>query len=139
VETDNNLVSELTSAPILIGKWTFYPDILQLECGDKNIKLEPRTASLLLHLTQNAGNPVSRDILMEKTWPGMVVGDEALTSAINKLRNAFGDDSHHPEVIETIPKVGYRLIAKVEFSASENALCEVSTIPRNRKIVIGAA
>ncbi len=119
METENNLVSELASDPILIGEWTFYPDILQLARDDKNIKLEPRIASLLFHLTQNAGHPVSRDILMEKAWPGMVVGDEALTSAINKLRKAFGDDSHHPEVIETIPKVGYRLIADVEYLRSK--------------------
>ncbi len=124
MEADSNLVSELTSAPILIGEWTFYPDILQLECGDKKLKLEPRTSSLLFHLTQNAGKPVTRDILMEETWPGMVVGDEALTSAINKLRNAFGDDSHHPEVIETIPKVGYRLIADVKYLPSEKVFSD---------------
>jgi len=139
METDNNFVSELTSAPILIGKWTFYPDILQLECGDKNIKLEPRTASLLLHLTQNAGNPVSRNGLMEKTWPGMVVGDEALTSAITKLRKAFGDDTHHPEVIETIPKVGYRLIAGVKFLTVENAISDTNSSLKNRKITIISA
>ena len=51
---------------------------------------------------------------MEKVWPGTVVGDEALTNAINKLRKAFGDDRQNPRVIETIPKAGYRLIAKVE-------------------------
>jgi TolB-like protein/DNA-binding winged helix-turn-helix (wHTH) protein/Flp pilus assembly protein TadD len=134
METDNNHVSELTSAPILIGKWTFYPDILQLECGDKNIKLEPRTASLLFHLTQNAGHPVSRDILMEKTWPGMIVGDEALTSAINKLRKAFGDDSHHPEVIETISKVGYRLIADVKYLPSEKVISDTNSSFKNLNI-----
>ena len=122
METENNLVSELASDPIRIGEWTFYPDILQLARGDKNVKLEPRIASLLFYLTQIAGSPVSRDILMENVWPGMVVGDEALTSAINKLRNAFGDDSHYPQVIKTIPKVGYQLIAEVEFSSSRRAV-----------------
>jgi len=120
METDNNLVSELTSEPILIGEWTFYPDILQLKRDDGSIKLEPRVAYLLLHLARNVGKPLSRDDLMETVWPNLVVGDEALTSAINKLRKAFADDSHHPEVIETIPKVGYRLIASVEFIPAEN-------------------
>lgn len=119
METDNSFVSELMSDPILIGGWTFYTDILHLECGDKNVKLEPRVAYLLYYLAKNAGTPVSRDSLMEQVWPGMVVGDEALTSAINKLRKAFGDDRHHPEVIETIPKVGYRLIADVEYLPSK--------------------
>lgn len=123
METDNNFASELKPDPVLIGEWTFYPDILQLEWGEKHIKLEPRAACLLFHLAKNSGAPVSRDNLMAKVWPGMVVGDEALTGAINKLRKAFGDDSHHPSVIETIPKIGYRLIANVEF-LSEHGTAE---------------
>ena len=120
MESDNILASEMTSTPVLIGKWTFYADILQLERGDQRIKLEPRAAYLLYYLAKKAGSPVSRDDLMAEVWPNMIVGDEALTSAINKLRNAFEDDSHHPEVIETIPKVGYRLIADVEFLLSKS-------------------
>ena len=120
METNNNFLLELTADPVLIGKWTFYPDILQLECGEKQVKLEPRAACLLFHLSKNAGTPVSRDKLIAKVWPNMVVGDEVLTGAINKLRKAFGDDSHHPSVIETIPKIGYRLIADVEFISREN-------------------
>ncbi len=139
MEADNNLAAELASDPILIGAWTFYPDILQLECGDKKIKLEPRAAYLLFYLAKNAGAPVSRDSLMEKVWPNMVVGDEALTSAINKLRKAFEDDSHHPKVIETIPKIGYRLVADVEFQSTENAIRKIDSSTRNRKAVIGFA
>lgn len=137
--TDNKPVSELKPAPIHIGEWTFHPDILQLECGDKNIKLEPRAAHLLFYLAKNAGNPVSRDNLMVEVWPNLVVGDEALTGAINKLRKAFDDDSHHARVIETIPKVGYRLIANVEFLPPGNAISETDTSSRNRKVVIGTA
>ena len=44
--------------------------------------------------------------LLEALWPGVVVSDEVLTNAINKLRRAFGDDRTDPKVIETIPKVG---------------------------------
>lgn len=121
METDNNVLSELIPDPVLIGEWTFYPDILQLKCGDKQVKLEPRTACQLFHLSKNAGTPVSRDNLMAKVWPNMVVGDEALTAAINKLRKAFGDDSHYPSVIETIPKIGYRLIAPVELLPQRNS------------------
>ena len=58
METVYKLVSELKSAPINIGEWTFHPDILQLECGDKHIKLEPRAAHLLFYLAKNAGNPL---------------------------------------------------------------------------------
>ena len=106
--------SNRNSDTIRIGEWTFHASLFRLECGHKVIKLEPRVAKLLLCLADNAGRPVNREKLMEKVWPGTVVGDEALTNAINKLRKAFGENRQHPQMIETIPKAGYRLIANVE-------------------------
>jgi len=134
VEADNNLTSALASEPIHIGKWTFYADKLHLEYGDEEVKLEPRVAYLLYYLAKNAGTPVSRADLMEHVWSGMVVGDEALTGAINKLRSAFWDDTHHPEVIKTIPKVGYQL-----FSAPEDAISKEDFSSRNQIAVFAFA
>ncbi len=111
--TSTQSVSNINSDTIRIGEWTFHASLFRLECGHKVIKLEPRVAKLLSCLADNAGTPVSRENLMEKVWPGIVVGDEALTNAINKLRKAFGENRQNPRVIETIPKAGYRLIANV--------------------------
>ena len=99
---------------LLIGEWTFHAGVSRLEKGPDAVRLEPRVARLLSYLAEHANRAVTRETLMEEIWPGMVVGDEALTNAINKLRKAFADDRQHPKVIETIPKVGYRLIAPVE-------------------------
>ena len=116
METNDHIAAALAnSGPVTIGKWTFYADTLLLETGENSVKLEPRVAYLLYYLAENAGCPVNRTELTDHVWSGLVVGDEALTTAINKLRNAFGDDSHRPDVIKTIPKVGYQLIAEVEF------------------------
>ncbi len=128
-----------TSPPVTIGKWAFHTDTLLLECADKKIKLEPRVAYLLYCLAEKAGVPISRAELMERVWSGMVVGDEALTGAINKLRSAFGDDSHHPEVIKTIPKVGYQLIADVEFSPSRGPVDNPELTPAKKYIFAGFA
>ena len=119
MDANDQLAATLASSnPVTIGKWTFHADSLLLERSDSSVKLESRVAYLLYYLAEKAGTPVSRAELTDHVWSGIVVGDEALTTAINKLRNAFGDDSHHPEVIKTIPKVGYQLIADVEFSTS---------------------
>ena len=119
MEANDQIAAALANSdPVSIGKWTFRADSLLLECPDNHVKLEPRVAYLLYYLAEKAGTPVSRAELMDSVWSGLVVGDEALTGAINKLRNAFGDDSHHPEVIRTIPKVGYQLIADIEFPNS---------------------
>jgi len=110
----------LEAAPdcLKIGDWQFRVTAHELERDGETVRLEPRAAGLLLYLATHAGEPVSRVALLEALWPGMVVSDEALTNAVNKLRRAFGDDRANPQVIETIPKAGYRLIAPVQSLAS---------------------
>jgi TolB-like protein/DNA-binding winged helix-turn-helix (wHTH) protein/Tfp pilus assembly protein PilF len=114
VETTPKPAKTITPDSLRIGEWTFDAGTHRLENEQQQIKLEPRVAQLLLCLAENSNTAVSRNTLMEQVWPGVVVGDEALTNAINKLRKAFGDDRQNPQIIETIPKVGYRLIAPVE-------------------------
>ncbi len=67
--------------------------------------------SVLVRLAEAPGEVVTRQRLEDAVWPGMVVGYDALSNAISKLRKAFGDDRSDPRIIETIPKVGYRLLA----------------------------
>jgi adenylate cyclase len=97
-----------------IGDWQFYVGSHELGHDGELIRLEPRVASLLQYLATHPGEPVSRTALLEALWPGVVVSDEALTNAVNKLRRAFGDDRADPKVIETLPKTGYRLILPVQ-------------------------
>ena len=99
---------------LVIAGWVLQATAHRIERGDRHVKLEPKTTRLLAYLAAHAGKPISREVLLEAVWPGVVVGDEALTNAVNKLRRAFGDDRQHPRIIETIPKMGYRLIAHVE-------------------------
>ena len=79
----------------------------------KTIKLEPRTMAVLVYLAGRPGEAVTREELEREVWSGMVVGYDALSNTIAKLRKAFGDDRKQPSVIETISKVGYRLIGEV--------------------------
>jgi adenylate cyclase len=96
-----------------IGEWEFHVRAHELSRNGTTIRLEPRVAGLLLYLATHPGEPASRSALLEALWPGVVVSDEVLTNAVNKLRRAFGDDRANPKVIETIPKAGYRLLLPV--------------------------
>jgi len=102
----------LKSVPgcLKIGDWQFHVGSHELSRNGNIIRLEPRVAGLLLYLATRSGETVSRTALLDALWPDVVVSDEALTNAVNKLRRAFGDDRANPKVIETIPKAGYRLI-----------------------------
>jgi TolB-like protein/DNA-binding winged helix-turn-helix (wHTH) protein/tetratricopeptide (TPR) repeat protein len=105
--------SQQNPQSLRIGDWSFDVAAHELAHNGERIRLEPRVAGLLLYLAAHAGKPVSRAALLDALWPGLIVSDEALTNAVNKLRKAFGDERTRPRMIETIPKTGYRLIAPV--------------------------
>ncbi len=96
-----------------IGEWRVDPAANELARTGAAVRVEPKVMQVLLQLAERAGAVVSRDQLLDAVWPGVVVGDEALTQTIIKLRRALGDDPRAPAYIETIAKRGYRLVALV--------------------------
>ncbi len=84
------------------------------------IRLEPKVMQVLVCLAENAGEVVSKERLMRSVWPDAFVGDDVLTRCISELRRVFGDDAKEPRFIQTIPKAGYRLIARVSNGADAN-------------------
>jgi len=85
-------------------------------------RIEPKVMSLLILLASKNGDVVTRAEILETLWPNMVVGDEVISQLIYTLRNALTDDAKNPKYIETIPKKGYRFIAKI--NVSETATIE---------------
>jgi TolB-like protein/DNA-binding winged helix-turn-helix (wHTH) protein len=82
--------------------------------GDrKQAKLTPRAAAVLTMLAESAPKLVSKQQLFEQVWGGRAVSDDALTSCIQELRQALGDDARAPRFIETRHRRGYRLIETV--------------------------
>lgn len=116
--SENNVNSGLHEEKIwVINGWSL-DEKRHCLIKDKNIvRLEPKIIQLLAYLAARAGKPISREQLLEEVWPSTVVSDESLTNAVNKIRKAFGDSRQKPQVIETIPKMGYRFIAAVSSEA----------------------
>lgn len=77
--------------------------------------VEPLVMRVLVRLVEDAGSVVTRDELIESVWPDGFAGDASLSRAIWGLRKALGDNADSPRFVETIPRVGYRLIADVEW------------------------
>jgi DNA-binding winged helix-turn-helix (wHTH) protein len=96
-----------------IGEWSADPTTNELGRANETVRVEPKAMEVLMALAARAGQAVSREELLATAWPRMVVGDEALTQSIIKLRRALGDNRRSPRYIETISKRGYRLIAPV--------------------------
>jgi TolB-like protein/DNA-binding winged helix-turn-helix (wHTH) protein len=77
--------------------------------GRENI-LEPRVMQVLVALGRNAGDIVSRDDLMTTCWGGLVVGEDSLNRVMSRLRRLGDGLAFGVFTVETITKVGYRLI-----------------------------
>ena len=109
-----------------VADWEVRPGACEIARGDTVVKLEPRVMDLLQFFASRPGEVLSRIELEEQVWPGVVVGYDALTKSIGKLREALGDSEKPPTFIQTIPKKGYRLIAPV--SAGNIKVPHVSTL-----------
>ena len=79
------------------------------------IKLQEQPFQVLAMLLQHPGEVVTREDLRNRLWPAdtFVDFDQGLNRAINKIREALGDDAETPRFVETLPKRGYRFIAPV--------------------------
>ena len=89
------------------------PAGLRVTIGRREIRLEAKAMQVLVYLAERAGRVVSRAEIEQQIWPGRVVTEDSVIKAIAKLRRAFHDDAREPQIIETLPKSGYRLIAEV--------------------------
>lgn len=85
------------------------PAALEIEHDGSLTAVEPRVMQVLVALHRGRGEPLSRDALIDLCWGGRVVTEGAVNRCIAQLRKAL---STNPRVrVETIPKVGYRLLA----------------------------
>ena len=91
-----------------------HPESNEIRTGGTLLRLEPRLMDVLLRLAAAPGQTVSRQLLLDDVWPRRMVNDDVLSRVITDLRSALNDDARAARFIETIPKVGYRLIAAVE-------------------------
>ena len=78
-------------------------DGVPIDCG-------ARALDILLALIDADGAPVSKDELMSRVWPGMVVEEQNVTAQIHALRKLLGPD----KLIRTVSRHGYSFIGNVE-------------------------
>lgn len=103
-----------------VGDWQVSPLEGVVSRDGKSVRLEPKAIEVLAYLASRPGEVVSRDDLEKAVWRGAIVGYDAVTSTVIKLRKALGDSAREPQFIATVPKRGYQLIAPVTHRPSED-------------------
>ena len=117
-------------ADFFVGEWRVSPKLTNISKGGQTVGVTHKSMAVLVCLADANGEVVSRNDIMDDVWPGMVVTDDVLTQSIVELRKAFDDDAKHPRVIETIQKVGFRLIARVAPASEVSGAASSTEVPR---------
>ena len=102
-----------------VGEWRVRPEQDLLVDGETQVRLEPKVMDALVYFASRPGEVVSRADLEKAVWRGGLVGYDAVTGTVIKLRKALGDSAKQPRFIATVPKRGYQLIAAVERPGDE--------------------
>ena len=120
-------------------------DDVVIDCRDFRVfkkdeprRITPRAYEVLLFLLTQQGRVVSKQELFDQIWKESFVTDNALTRMIKEIRQVIGDDADAPRYIETLPKRGYRFIARVERiapktegrpAANQNGVASIAVLP----------
>jgi DNA-binding winged helix-turn-helix (wHTH) protein len=81
--------------------------------ADKLIALKPKQFDLLLYFIENAGRVIKRDELLDAVWTDTYIEENTLTRNISWLRKLLEDGANGENIIETVPKRGYRFAVQV--------------------------
>jgi adenylate cyclase len=91
------------------------PGAYRLSRTGEVVRLERIPMELLCLLVERRGQVVSRAEILDRIWgQGVFIDSEnAINTAVRKIRQALKDDADAPSFIVTIPAKGYRFIAQV--------------------------
>ena len=128
----------LSSQDFWVGDWFVRPRLGRIQRGDETVHIAPRAMAVLVRLAEADGAVVSRNELLDAVWPRMDVTQDALSQTIVELRKAFADNAKNPRVIETIPKLGLRLVTPVVAAAARSPGRHTETIAHEAPRVTAA-
>jgi len=106
----------------------------ELRVGGHTRNIEPKAFDLLVYLIQKNERVVGHDELLDNLWPGVIVTEAALSRTIMKARKAVADETLQQEVIKTVPKRGYRFVARL-LNAAATATSGQGAEPANLSAV----
>ncbi|WP_156135348.1 winged helix-turn-helix domain-containing protein [Novosphingobium malaysiense] len=100
--------------------------------------VEPKVMQVFLAFAQQPGTILSRDDLMATCWNGRIVGDASINRILSLLRATLREVAGEVPWIETIPKVGYRLLTTGEDAEDETqAPATVNEMPESSSRLSG--
>lgn len=114
-----------TSSPVhAFADFELDESLRELRHQGRPSPLRRRPLELLIHLIHNRHRVVSKTELLDALWPGIVVSEAALLSAMRDLRRALRDSGRSQDIIKTHHGFGYRFVAEVRRRARTDGVPE---------------
>jgi DNA-binding winged helix-turn-helix (wHTH) protein/tetratricopeptide (TPR) repeat protein len=113
---------------IRFGQYRLDP-VQGLKRGQQEVRLTPKSMAVLALLASQPGRVVSKDELFATVWHDTAVTDSALTTCIQEIRRALGDQARDPRFIETVHRRGYRFVARTLDETGSGPTVEVPLPP----------
>lgn len=109
------------AAGFRLGPFDVRPRLGTISRAGEDIHVEPKVMEVLLCLAEASGEVVTRDELIARVWRGRMASDEVLSRCVSLLRTSLGDDPREPRFVQTVPRIGYRLLVPACGSAATPA------------------
>jgi DNA-binding winged helix-turn-helix (wHTH) protein/tetratricopeptide (TPR) repeat protein len=99
------------------------PTAYQLRRKGRPVQLERIPLEVLFILADRPGQLVTREEILERVWgKGVFLDtDNAINTAVRKIRHALHDDSDSPRFVATVPAKGYRFVAEIRAPKTSRA------------------
>ena len=85
----------------------------ELRRDSASVPIAPQVFDLLEHLIRHRERVVTKDELIGAIWGGRVITDSALTTRMNVVRRAIGDDGEQQRLIKTLIRKGFRFVGSL--------------------------
>jgi TolB-like protein/Tfp pilus assembly protein PilF len=124
--------------PVRFGSFELDLRARELHNGVTRIRLQDQPFEILRMMLERPGCVVTREELQQRLWPDgtFVDFDHSLNAAVKRLRAALGDDAENPRFVETVPRRGYRFIARSEEETNARDAAARLTLPSVRLAVL---
>jgi adenylate cyclase len=122
-------MSNAAGRRVRFGRNSFEPATGRLWAAEVEVRLTRKSAEVLGLLVERAGHPVSKQDLFAAVWRNVVVSDDALTTCVQELRRALGDDARQPRYIETRHRYGYSFVAPVAVATTSPEVAAIAVLP----------
>jgi DNA-binding winged helix-turn-helix (wHTH) protein len=100
-----------------LDEWFVEPQLGRISKDEKIVQLEPKIMEVLVYLAENQGKTIKKEQFFNLVWADVNVTEHVLARAISELRRVFKDNPQNPRFIQTVPKIGYRLIMPISIES----------------------